>query len=116
MPTVGEIAQRGQNHPLIQLGAENNIEKSRCLAQSRKKISSADAIRAGFSGFRACEGAIRGAMRCFVHCDISHVRGDVQRNNTSSAPMAIETQRMEKSICPIRGITRRTRFKMGSHT
>src|ERR1700676_4348203 len=116
MSTVGEIAQRGPKHPLIQLGAENNIEKSRCLAQSRKKISCADAIRAGFSGFRACEDAVRGAMRFCVHCDSRHVRGDVQRSNTSSAPMPIETQRTEKSICPMRGITRRTSFKKSSHT
>jgi hypothetical protein len=37
--------------PLIQLGAENNIEKSRCLAQLRKKILRAREIDAGFSGF-----------------------------------------------------------------
>jgi hypothetical protein len=42
--------------PLIQLGAENNIEKSRCLAQMRKKIFKLNAIGTGFSGFRACEG------------------------------------------------------------
>jgi hypothetical protein len=39
----------------FQLGAENNIEKSRCLAQLRKKIFIGDAIRPGFSGFRAFE-------------------------------------------------------------
>jgi hypothetical protein len=38
--------------PLIQLGAENNIEKSRCLAQMRKKIFARGARGAGFSGFR----------------------------------------------------------------
>src|ERR1700736_113823 len=102
--------------PLIQLGAENNIEKSRCLAQTRKKISKLDAIRAGFSGFRACEGRIRAAMHRFVHSDIRHVRGDVQRSNTSNAPLAIETQSTEKSICPMRGIVRRTGFKMHSHS
>jgi hypothetical protein len=46
----------GDECPQIQLGAENNIEKSRCLAQTRKKISLLHAIRAGFSGFRASEG------------------------------------------------------------
>ena len=109
-------ALRGRNCPLIQLGAENNIEKSRCLAQTRKKIFRLDAIRAGFLGFRACDGALRGAVPRFVHCDIRHVRGDVQRSSTSSAPIAIDTQSTEKSICPIRGIIRRTGFKIGSHT
>jgi hypothetical protein len=109
-------AHRGRNCPQIQLGAENNIEKSRCLAQSRKKISTVDAIRAGFSGFRAREGPIRVAMHRFVRSDISHVRGDVQRSNTSNAPIAIETQSTEKSICPMRGIARRTGFKIGSHS
>jgi hypothetical protein len=42
-----------QKCPLIQLGAENNIEKSRCLAQMRKKIHARCAPGAGFSGFRA---------------------------------------------------------------
>jgi hypothetical protein len=37
----------------FQLGAENNIEKSRCLAHLRKKIFIVDAIHPGFSGFRA---------------------------------------------------------------
>jgi hypothetical protein len=37
--------------PQIQLGAENNIEKSRCLAQMRKKICAQRAPGAGFSGF-----------------------------------------------------------------
>jgi hypothetical protein len=46
MPNVGK------NCPVIQLGAENNIEKSRCLAQTRKKISARCADHAGFSGFR----------------------------------------------------------------
>jgi hypothetical protein len=32
------VCERGQTHPLIQLGAENNIEKSRCLAHLKKKI------------------------------------------------------------------------------
>jgi hypothetical protein len=32
------FASAGINCPQIQLGAENNIEKSRCLAQLRKKI------------------------------------------------------------------------------
>jgi hypothetical protein len=44
---------------IFQLGAENNIEKSRCLAHLRKKIFIVDAIRPGFSGFRASEARIR---------------------------------------------------------
>jgi hypothetical protein len=32
----------------FQLGAENNIEKSRCLAQMKKNILIADAILTGF--------------------------------------------------------------------
>jgi hypothetical protein len=47
------LRERALKSPQIQLGAENNIEKSRCLAQLRKKIFIVDAIRAGFSGFRA---------------------------------------------------------------
>jgi hypothetical protein len=47
------FARAGIICPQIQLGAENNIEKSRCLAQMRKKISARDARGAGFSGFRA---------------------------------------------------------------
>jgi hypothetical protein len=47
---------RPLKRPLIQLGAENNIEKSRCLAQMRKKIIAARAFHAGFSGFRAILG------------------------------------------------------------
>jgi hypothetical protein len=46
------LRERAVNTRKFQLGAENNIEKSRCLAQLRKKIFIADAIRPGFSGFR----------------------------------------------------------------
>src|SRR5271170_3873698 len=38
--------------PQIQLGAENNIEKSRCLAQMRKNICLHRARGSGFSGLR----------------------------------------------------------------
>jgi hypothetical protein len=37
----------------VQLGAENNIEKSRCLAHLRKNIESMSAREPGFSGFSA---------------------------------------------------------------
>jgi hypothetical protein len=110
------LRERAATARKFQLGAENNIEKSRCLAQLRKKIFIVDAIRPGFSGFRACGARIRPAMSCFDHCDIRHVRADVQRSSTSSAPIAIETHRKEKSICPMGGIMRRTRFRMGSHS
>jgi hypothetical protein len=43
------------NAPQLQLGAENNIEKSRCLAQSQKKIHVRRARGPGFSGIRADE-------------------------------------------------------------
>src|SRR5258706_815204 len=92
-------APRERNCPLIQLGAENNIEKSRCLAQLRKKIFMVDAIRPGFSGFRVLGSFFAAHCRCFVHCDIRHVRADVQRSSTSSPPIAMETHRKEKSIC-----------------
>ena len=70
-----------------------------------------------FQASAPCEAQVFGlATSCFVHCDIRHVRADVQRNNTSNAPIAIETQRKEKSICPMGGIMRRTRFKIGSHS
>jgi hypothetical protein len=83
---------------LIQLGAENNIEKSRCLAQMRKKISAWVARDAGFSGFRAASMPQAGRRVARVHCDFRHVGGDVQRSSTSMAPMAIDTQSTEKSI------------------
>jgi hypothetical protein len=41
------------NAPQLQLGAENNIEKSRCLAQLQKKIHMRRARGPGFSGIRA---------------------------------------------------------------
>jgi hypothetical protein len=37
----------------MKLGAENNIEKSRCLAQFRKKMRVRRTRKAGFSGIRA---------------------------------------------------------------
>jgi hypothetical protein len=42
-------AYAGFHSPLFQLGAENNIEKSRCLAQARKKNGSRCARGLGFS-------------------------------------------------------------------
>src|SRR5260221_4227791 len=61
--SAGVNAQRGHKCRLIQLGAENNIEKSRCLAQMRKKIFAWVARGAGFSGLRVDLGcfARRGA-------------------------------------------------------
>src|SRR5271155_516932 len=75
------LRERAFKRPRFQLGAENNIEKSRCLAHLRKNIFNGDAIRAGFSGFRAYKGGIRARSSCFVHCVIRHVRGDVQRRS-----------------------------------
>jgi hypothetical protein len=46
------FACAGGKCPQIQLGAENNIEKSRCLAHLKKKIFWDNAFGAGFSGFR----------------------------------------------------------------
>jgi hypothetical protein len=46
------IAQRGLlKSAQFQLGAENNIEKSRCLAQTKKNIFIAAVILTGFSVF-----------------------------------------------------------------
>src|SRR6202051_2664741 len=42
------VASAGVKCPQNQLGAENNIEKSRCLAQMRKKIRAPRASHAGF--------------------------------------------------------------------
>jgi AraC-like DNA-binding protein len=53
------FASAGGKCPQIQLGAENNIEKSRCLAQMRKKIFGEVAADAGFSGLRAFPRLIR---------------------------------------------------------
>jgi hypothetical protein len=53
------FANAGNKYPHIQLGAENNIEKSRCLAQSRKKIPAAHAREPGFSGFRVDQAQVR---------------------------------------------------------
>jgi hypothetical protein len=46
------FANAGDKRPHIQLGAENNIEKSRCLAHLRKKIQHERARDPYFSGFR----------------------------------------------------------------
>src|SRR5471030_2163148 len=92
------FARAGIICPQIQLGAENNIEKSRCLAQMRKKICLRRAPRAYFPGFRVdIDPLPRGAVPS-VHSDFRAVGGDVQRSSTSNAPIAIETQRTEKSI------------------
>jgi hypothetical protein len=45
------FARAGIICPQIQLGAENNIEKSRCLAQMRKNIRARERRGTGFSGF-----------------------------------------------------------------
>src|SRR5271170_2869571 len=45
-------ANAGDHSPQIQLGAENNIEKSRCLALMRKKIPDRRAREPSFTGFR----------------------------------------------------------------
>jgi hypothetical protein len=42
------FASAGIKCPQIQLGAENNIEKSRCLAQMRKKIFAPSRARCWF--------------------------------------------------------------------
>jgi hypothetical protein len=47
--------------------------------------------------------------RSFQH--FKHVGRHVQRSNISSAPIAIDTHRTEKSICPIGGMRRRTRLQ-----
>src|SRR5277367_2116959 len=49
----------------FQLGAENNIEKSRCLAQTKKNILSGDAIRTGFSVFPCRPAPDSIATSCF---------------------------------------------------
>src|ERR1700736_1940520 len=102
--------------PQIQLGAENNIEKSRCLAHLRKKIRAPRASHAGFSGFRADLRWPRCAARGLVHYVFRHVGGDVQRSHTSRPPIKIDTQSTEKSIWPIGGMIRRTGFKIGSQS
>jgi hypothetical protein len=92
------FAAAGVECPQNQLGAENNIEKSRCLAQMRKKIRAPRASEAGFSGFGvhlACFAPHRFAL---VHCDFRHVGADVQRSSTNRAPITIDTQSTEKSI------------------
>ena len=101
--------------PQFQLGAENNIEKSRCLAQMRKKIRVARASHAGFSGLRSTLRRPPAAAGRLVRCDFRHVERDVQRSSTNKAPMAMDTQRTEKSIWPIGGIMRRTGLSTGSH-
>src|SRR5271168_3168261 len=88
---AGIECPRGRNCPLIQLGAENNIEKSRCLAQMRKKICTGCALDPGFPGFRERLEAARRAPARLVHSDFRHVGGDAQRSSTSRAPMTIDT-------------------------
>jgi hypothetical protein len=51
------LRERARTARKFQLGAENNIEKSRCLAQLRKKISTHGAEHAGFSGVRVDSNA-----------------------------------------------------------
>ena len=46
-----------------------------------------------------------------VGSDFRHVGRHVQRRSINSAPIAIDTQRNEKSIWPMGGITRRTRLQ-----
>src|ERR1700674_1072388 len=67
------FARAGIECPQIQLGAENNIEKSRCLAQMRKKICAPRASDAGFSGFNVELSWSRCAPGCLVHSDFRHV-------------------------------------------
>jgi hypothetical protein len=57
------LRERTASARKFQLGAENNIEKSRCLAQLRKKIFIGDAIRPGFSGFRVLRAHFRLALQ-----------------------------------------------------
>jgi hypothetical protein len=52
------VCERGQQCPLIQLGAENNTEKSLCLAHSVKNISSVDAQSPYFSGPDAAQRVV----------------------------------------------------------
>jgi hypothetical protein len=92
------FACAGIKCPQIQLGAENNIEKSRCLAQMRKKIRASVARGTGFSGFCVYQGHPAPHTVRIVHCEFRHVGADVQRSSTSKAPIAIDTQRKEKSI------------------
>src|ERR1700733_842459 len=73
--------------PQIQLGAENNTEKSRCLAQLRKKIRARRARGAGFSGFASTRARCRTAASRLVRCIFRHVGADVQRSSTSKAPI-----------------------------
>jgi hypothetical protein len=46
------FANAGENSPHIQLGAENNIEKSRCLAQLQKTSPYRRVREPSFSGLR----------------------------------------------------------------
>src|ERR1700682_4691025 len=66
-------AAAGVECPQIQLGAENNIEKSRCLAQMRKKIRAPRASHAGFSGFGVHLACFAPHGLALVHCDFRHV-------------------------------------------
>jgi hypothetical protein len=42
------VCEPGTRSPQFQLGAENNIEKSRCLAQSRKNFVRSSVCEPGF--------------------------------------------------------------------
>src|SRR5579863_432305 len=90
--------KRRHKYRLIQLGAENNTEKSRCLAQMRKKICARCSRGAGFSGLGVHLACFVPHGFALVHCDFRHVGGDVQRSSTSRAPITIDTQSTEKSI------------------
>jgi hypothetical protein len=92
------FARAGGKRPQIQLGAENNIEKSRCLAQLRKKICAEVGAWCWFFRLPRRLELGRGLRRADVHCDFRHVGGDVQRSSTSKAPITIDTQSTEKSI------------------
>src|SRR5271156_1508833 len=66
------LRTRVTNAPQFQLGAENNIEKSRCLAKLQKKIHVRRARGPSFSGIRADRPAVaslpsRGSQ-CFQAC------------------------------------------------
>jgi hypothetical protein len=127
------IASEGFDRTKIQLGAENNIEKSGCLAQMKKKIRGGRSRDPGFTGFPGDAWLANddhsprtGRSKSFLYRGVEHLASQCRKgrvpasdqlcaNNTSSAPIAIETQSIEKSICPIGGIMRRTGFNSGSH-
>jgi hypothetical protein len=47
-------AYAGFHRPFFQLGAENNIEKSRCLAQTRKIVTSAARASLVLQAYASC--------------------------------------------------------------